>query len=326
MPAVADRAGRRARGRGRGGLSSSGPSPSGGRAALVHRRTRRDRPSAASAQEGALDLQAHRGGIGPTSGSTLARLELGISTLEPDVQVTRDQRAVRHARPAGAGVDVPRHGARDPGRPEARVRGRRRAHAHAGPGQDARLRLAAPAGVPDQRLVPGARIPRLTEVLDLVERCGATGPGGVGLDIETKVEAGAPEETAPREQFVDITTRLVREAGLADQVHVLVRRGARRPPDRRRQRRHLPSLERSDAGGAGRRRARAGRGGRGPRPPHHAPSPLRADGEDEVRCAERRCRSAGCASVGEALRPPRLQRDGPCARGWTPASRVLDRT
>jgi glycerophosphoryl diester phosphodiesterase len=38
--------------------------------------------------------------------------------------------------------------------------------------------------------------------------------------VETKVEAGAPEETAPREQFVQIVAREVREARLLDQVTI----------------------------------------------------------------------------------------------------------
>lgn len=186
----------------------------------------------ASADEGArggraVDVQAHRGGIGLTVESTLASfataLELGVSTLELDVQITQDGRAVvthdrvvngakcRDTAPATSGdPEFPYVGDYVKDLTLAQVRtldcGSQRLEAF-----------------PGQRLVPGARMPLLTEVFDLVHRYGADGSGGssgVMLNIETKVEAGAPEETAPREQFVDVTTRLVRQAGLSDQVTI----------------------------------------------------------------------------------------------------------
>jgi glycerophosphoryl diester phosphodiesterase len=40
------------------------------------------------------------------------------------------------------------------------------------------------------------------------------------FNIETKVEAGAPQETAPREQFVQVTAREVRRAGFLDRVTI----------------------------------------------------------------------------------------------------------
>src|SRR5439155_437240 len=54
---------------------------------------------------------------------------------------------------------------------------------------------------PEQVPAPGARMPLLSEVFDLVKRYHAY---GVKLNIETKVEAGAPTETAPMEQFVQV--------------------------------------------------------------------------------------------------------------------------
>ena len=50
-------------------------------------------------------------------------------------------------------------------------------------------------------------MPLLSEVFDLVDRYHAY---GVKLNIETKVEAGAPPETAPREQFVQVVAREIR--------------------------------------------------------------------------------------------------------------------
>ena len=73
------------------------------------------------------------------------------------------------------------------------------------------------ADKPGQLAVPGARMPLLSEVFALVKRYRAD---TVTLNVETKVEAGAPSETAPREQFVQITAREVRAAGLLKQVTI----------------------------------------------------------------------------------------------------------
>src|SRR5690606_24972187 len=70
---------------------------------------------------------------------------------------------------------------------------------------------------PGQRPSPGARMPLLREVFDLVKRYRAY---GVKLNIETKVEAGAPDETAPREQFVRVTAREIRRAHMLRQVTI----------------------------------------------------------------------------------------------------------
>jgi glycerophosphoryl diester phosphodiesterase len=64
---------------------------------------------------------------------------------------------------------------------------------------------------------PGARMPLLTEVFDLVNRYHAH---QVWMNIETKVEAGAPQETAPREQFVQVVARQVLQAGVLNQVTI----------------------------------------------------------------------------------------------------------
>jgi glycerophosphoryl diester phosphodiesterase len=70
---------------------------------------------------------------------------------------------------------------------------------------------------PEQQVVADARMPLLSEVFDLVDCYGAN---QVWFNVETKVEAGAPEETAPREQFVQIVAREVREAGVLNRVTI----------------------------------------------------------------------------------------------------------
>lgn len=170
---------------------------------------------------GDFDVQAHRGGLALRPESTLSAfgnaLRLGVATLELDVQITRDGRAVvTHDR---------------------RVDGRKCADtAPAVPGDAAfpyvgryihTLTLAQVRtldcgartlpGQPGQVPVPGARMPLLREVFDLVKRYRAD---TVGLNVETKVEAGAPHETAPREQFVRVVAADVRAARFLHRVSI----------------------------------------------------------------------------------------------------------
>ena len=51
-------------------------------------------------------------------------------------------------------------------------------------------------------------MPLLSDVFALADCYGAR---QVRFNVETKVEAGAPQETAPREQFVQIVAREVRD-------------------------------------------------------------------------------------------------------------------
>jgi glycerophosphoryl diester phosphodiesterase len=170
-----------------------------------------------------FDLQAHRGGISLVVENTVPAfanaLELGVSTLELDVQITEDGHAVvthdRDLSPAKC-VDTAPAFAGDPEFPYV-------------PGRTfvkdltlAQVRtvdcgsLRAPAYL-GQRLSPGERMPLLSEVLDLVNAYRAY---KVTLNIEPKVEAGAPEQTAPREQFVQAVAADVPAAGLHNQVTI----------------------------------------------------------------------------------------------------------
>lgn len=180
-------------------------------------------PATISAQPGisTLDVQAHRGGLGLVTESTLQAfanaLEMGVSTLELDTQVTRDGYVVvTHDRqvlahrcldttPATANdADFPYVGKYITNLTLAQVRtldcGTQRADAHA-----------------QQRTVPGANIVLLSEVFDLVKRYRAH---DVTLNIETKVEAGAPHETAPRELFVQAVLAQIHQHNMHDQVTI----------------------------------------------------------------------------------------------------------
>jgi glycerophosphoryl diester phosphodiesterase len=170
-----------------------------------------------------FDLQAHRGGLGLTVENSLAAfdraLDLGVSTLELDVQITEDGHAVvthdRDPNPAKCTDTAPAF----PGDPEfPYVPGRT---------YIAELTLAQVRTIdcgsttlpqhPGQQASPGARMPLLSEVFDLVNERRAH---QVMLNVEIKVEAGAPEQTAPREQFVQVVAREVLDARLLDQVTI----------------------------------------------------------------------------------------------------------
>ena len=171
----------------------------------------------------AFDLQAHRGGIALTVENTVPAfrkaLELGVSTLELDVQITEDGYAVvthdRDPNPAKCRDTAPAF-AGDPEFPYV-------------PGRTyikdltlAQVRTIDCGSLrqpqfPDQQIVPGERMPLLSEVFDLVDSHHA---GQVHLNVETKVEAGAPEQTAPREQFVQTVVREIDRAHIRNQVTI----------------------------------------------------------------------------------------------------------
>ena len=167
-----------------------------------------------------FDIEAHRGGLGLVTENTLQShangLEVGVTTLELDVQITEDHQAVvTHDRqvsdlkcddtaPAFAG---------DPEYPYVGDYIRNLTLA-----QVWTLDCGHPLpDFPAQEVVGGARIPLLSEIFGLADCYGAN---GVWFNIETKVEAGAPEQTAPREEFVQVTAREVREAGLINRVTI----------------------------------------------------------------------------------------------------------
>ncbi|GAA1330692.1 glycerophosphodiester phosphodiesterase family protein [Catellatospora bangladeshensis] len=168
-----------------------------------------------------FDLQAHRGGIGLTVESTLAAfaraLEVGVTTLELDVQITRDGREVvthdRRTNPAKCVDTAPAF----PGDPAFPYAGRYVKDLTFAQVRTLDCGSRRWAQYPDQALSPGARMPTLAEVFALARRYRAH---DVRFNIETKVEAAAPHETAPREQFVAVTAREVRRSGFARNVTI----------------------------------------------------------------------------------------------------------
>lgn len=167
-----------------------------------------------------FDIEAHRGGLGLVTENTLDSfangLELGVTTLELDVQITEDQEVVvTHDRQV-SDLKCNDTAPASPGDPEFPYVGDFIKDLTLE--QVWTLDCGQPLpDFPDQRVVEGARLPLLSEVFDLV---GCYGANQVWFNIETKVEAGAPEQTAPREQFVQLTLAEIREADVLNRVTI----------------------------------------------------------------------------------------------------------
>ncbi|TCP57154.1 glycerophosphoryl diester phosphodiesterase [Tamaricihabitans halophyticus] len=168
-----------------------------------------------------FDLQAHRGGLGLTVEGTLAAfakaLELGVTTLELDIQITADGRDVvthdRQIDPSKCRDTTPVR----PGDPQFPYAGKYIKDLTFAQVRTLDCGSQRHPSHPDQELDPGARMPTLREVFTLARQHRAW---GIRFNIETKVEAAAPEETAPREQFVAVAAREIERSGFLPNVTV----------------------------------------------------------------------------------------------------------
>ncbi|MDF5752501.1 glycerophosphodiester phosphodiesterase family protein [Spongiactinospora sp. TRM90649] len=168
-----------------------------------------------------FDLQAHRGGIGMTTEESLAgfakALRLGVSTLELDTQVTKDEKVVvTHDRRVSSTK------CRDtapvtPGDPTYPYVGKFIKDLTLAQIKTMDCGFQRLPGFPEQEVISGLRMAELKDVLDLVRRNRAR---QVSLNIETKVEAGAPHETAPRELFVRRVFEEIQASGIEKQVTI----------------------------------------------------------------------------------------------------------
>jgi glycerophosphoryl diester phosphodiesterase len=175
---------------------------------------------AASASKPEFDLQAHRGGLGLVTESTLVAfanaMELGVTTIELDVQITEDRYAVVTHDRRVSNVKCRDTAPAFPGDPEFPYVGDYIRNLTLQ--QVWTLDCGRPLpDFPGQRVVPGARMPLLGQVFELADCYRAR---QIRFNVETKVEAGAPDETAPREQFVQLTAHEVRRARLLRRVTI----------------------------------------------------------------------------------------------------------
>ena len=169
----------------------------------------------------ALDIEAHRGGRALFPENTLqsfaGALSMGVDTLELDMGVTKDDVIIvsheRWLNPDLAQDAAGRYVA-PPGKPYVDLTlsevklydvGRIR------PGS------AYAANFPEQKPVPGTRIPTLAEVFALVRK---SGNGAVRLNIETKIDPYHPENSPDPERFVTLLLALLDKEGFTERVMV----------------------------------------------------------------------------------------------------------
>ena len=168
-----------------------------------------------------FDLQAHRGGIGMTTEESLEgfgkALRLGVSTLELDTHVTRDRKVVvNHDRQISA-VKCRDTGPVTAGDPMYPYVGKYIKDLTLAQIKTMDCGYQQLPGFPEQEVVKGFRMVELKDVLNLVKSYRAK---QVKLNIETKVEAGAPEQTAPRGLFVRRVYEEIHRSGIENQVTI----------------------------------------------------------------------------------------------------------
>jgi glycerophosphoryl diester phosphodiesterase len=170
----------------------------------------------------ALDLQGHRGARALLPENTLPSFELalklGVTTLELDIAITSDGvLAVHHDRTLNPDITRDASGKFLEGRGPAintltwaqlqtydvgRIR----------PGSDYARQF------PEQKPLDGTRIPRLSDLFDLVKR---SGDSQVRFAIETKLDPDHPGETLPPEPFARAVVDEIRKAGMAGRSQIL---------------------------------------------------------------------------------------------------------
>lgn len=168
----------------------------------------------ASANASAFDLQGHRGARGLAPENTLEAfakaLEIGVTTLETDLAVTKEgvlvlshdpvfnPEVVRGPDGAWLTPPIPAINALTLAELKRYDVGRIR------PGSKYAQQF------PDQRAVDGARIPALAELFDLANRSGKT----PRFNIETKLSPVKPGEAPDPETFARMVVEAVRAGGM----------------------------------------------------------------------------------------------------------------
>jgi glycerophosphoryl diester phosphodiesterase len=170
-------------------------------------------------QEPGFDLQAHRGGRGETTEESLRAfakaIELGISTLELDIVITKDGQPLVWHDPTIDAEKCSDSGpafSDDPQYPYVgkliheltlvQIRT-----------LDCGHRLAE---FPRAEVVRGNKIATLPEVFALADSYRSP----VRFNVETKVEADRPSRSAAPQEFVDVILAAVRAAGKVDRVEI----------------------------------------------------------------------------------------------------------
>lgn len=173
----------------------------------------------ANADAAEFDLQSHRGGRGETTEESLRAfaksLELGVSTLEFDIVITRDAQPLVWHDPTIDPTKCSDTGPAFPGDPQYPYVGKLVHDLTI-----AQIRTLdcgkLLSGYPDAEVAANNKIATLPEVFALTDSYGAD----VRYNIETKVEADKPETSASPQEFVDVILAAVRSAGKVGKVEM----------------------------------------------------------------------------------------------------------
>jgi glycerophosphoryl diester phosphodiesterase len=173
----------------------------------------------ASPQAPGFDLQAHAGGRGEATGESLRAfaksLELGVSTLELDINITKDHQPLVWHDPIIESQQCADTGPAFAGDPSYPYVGKLVHDLTLA--QIRTLDCGKPAGqFPRAEVVRGNKIAVLPEVFSLTDSYRAD----VRYNIETKVAADHPSTSAQPQEFVDVVLAAVRAAGKVDRLEI----------------------------------------------------------------------------------------------------------
>jgi glycerophosphoryl diester phosphodiesterase len=173
----------------------------------------------ASPQAPGFDLQAHAGGRGEATGESLRAfaksLELGVSTLELDINITKDHQPLVWHDPVIESQQCSDTGPAFAGDPSYPYVGKLVHDLTLA--QIRTLDCGKPASqFPRAEVVRGNKVAVLPEVFSLTDSYRAD----VRYNIETKVAADQPGISAQPQEFVDVVLAAVRAAGKVDRVEI----------------------------------------------------------------------------------------------------------
>ncbi|MGY8710977.1 glycerophosphodiester phosphodiesterase [Bradyrhizobium sp. 18BD] len=168
-----------------------------------------------------FDLEAHRGGRALLPENTLPAfanaLSMGVDTLELDVGVTADGEVIiSHER--GLNPDLARDASgtyvAPPGTPFVKLR---LDEVRAYDVGQIRPDSAYAKQFPEQRAVPGTRVPTLAQLFALVRK---SGNARVRLNIETKIDPNRPDESLDPQGFVAKLLGVIEAEKFSDRVMI----------------------------------------------------------------------------------------------------------
>lgn len=166
-----------------------------------------------------LDLQSHRGGRGETTEESIRAfeksLDLGVTTLEFDIVVTADGIPAVWHDPKVQDDKCSDTEAATPDDPKFPYVGKLVHELTWAQLQtlDCGKKLDK---FPDAEVVAGNKIAKLSDVFELTKKRGAK----VWYNIETKIEAENPDQSATPQEFVDAILPVVDQYGVAERVMI----------------------------------------------------------------------------------------------------------